>query len=265
MIDEHLEEGELIGFIAHALRVPLDADEEGIARILDAFDDAVGGFGDDAEAAAEGFDGLFVAGLYVHIGVAYAVENLRAGFKLNGVAAVPVAHAAVFDLSIAGEIGDELDEASAAMDVHQLAAETDAEGGEAAAFDFGDEGAFEFFAEGVDGFDFGEGCFAVAVGVQVRPTAEEDAVEGSDKFRNQGEIGAIGEHYREAAGPFHAGGVAVGQRVLREAIVVIHGNSDEGSGHNLHFCSRSPACTSGTHSQLNGGSRRLRAMLTMRP
>src|SRR5579862_350453 len=106
--------------INQSLRMPLDGGGERECRVFEAFDDAVGGFGDDPEAAAETVGGLFVVGIDRNVGLADGAAYLGGGIQRGIVAEKRFADFAVFDGTLSGDFGKKLVHAAAAVDIHEL-------------------------------------------------------------------------------------------------------------------------------------------------
>ena len=133
----------MLGLIDESLGMPLDGGEKGKCRVLEAFDDAIGGGGDNAEAAAEAVGGLFVIAVDGNLGLADGAADWEEGSSVTAWRGMlsPILRCSIG--WVAGNVGEELVHAAAAIDVHELRAEADAQGGQAAFFDLGQEGQFE--------------------------------------------------------------------------------------------------------------------------
>ena len=234
----------MLRFANEPLRVPLDGGEEGKCWVLEAFDDAIGGFGDDAQAAAEAVGGLFVIAIDGNFGLADGTADLGRGVERGVVAGKVVADFAVFDRFGAGDVGEKLVHAAAAVDIHELGTEANAEGGKAAFFDFGQKGQFEFLASGIDALGFGMPGLAVEGGVEIVSAGEENSVEQIDVLRDEGEVGFIGDEQRESSGAFDGFAVIAGRFVFAGVVVSINRDADFGAIHNSTavYISTTAAC-----------------------
>src|SRR5438477_2152844 len=113
--------------------MPLDGGEERKGWVFEPFDDAVGGGGDDLQAAAETCGGLLVIRVNGDFTRAQGAAKLRGRVYFDGMArGVMVFEAAVLDLVFALNVGEELTQGAATVDVHELRAEADAQRGQAA-------------------------------------------------------------------------------------------------------------------------------------
>ena len=181
----------MLRLVDEAFGMPLDGGEEGKRRVFETFNHTVGGGGDDAQAAAEAVGGLFVITVDGNFGLADRSAEARGEVKGDVMSGKLVADLTMLQGIWAGQIGEELMDASTAVDVHQLRAEANAEGGQPAAFDFGEEGQLEFLAGGVDAHGFGMPGLAVEGGVEIVSAGEEETVAGIDELGDEGEIAPV--------------------------------------------------------------------------
>lgn len=230
-VDEELEEGEVFLQVVEAFGVPLYGGEERHVGVLEGFDDGIGCGGDDAEIAADAVDGLLVVGVGDDVGLADGTSDLGVEGNGDGVGGAIAFGLAVLDGVGAGQVGEELMEAAAAVDVDELAAEADAESGEASVFDVGEQGEFEGLAAGVDGDGVGMPRLAVDGRVEVIAADEEDAVEEVEDLGDEGEVGAVGDGQREAAGLFDGDDIGGLQLVAVGLLVDVHRQADDGAFH----------------------------------
>src|SRR5207248_1730086 len=98
--------------------------------------------------------------------------------------------------------GQELVQAAAAVDVHDLGAEADAKGWRAATLDLGHQRQVPALAVGVDALGFLVPLLTVERGVQIVAAAEEHAVDQVHVLGNEGEISLVREQQRQSAGEF---------------------------------------------------------------
>ncbi len=194
----------MFGAIGESLGVPLHGCEEGEGWVFEALDDAVGGGGDDLQAAAELVGGLFVIAVGLDLWLADGAAKRGVHVDVDGMFGRGLigVEAAVLDSALAREIGEKLVEAAAAVDIHELAAEADAEGGEFAFFDFGDEGKLKILSRFIHADGLEVPLFAVVGGVHVVAADEEDSIEGIDDLGDEGMVGVKGDRQGEPAGFF---------------------------------------------------------------
>src|ERR1051326_1901218 len=126
-LDERAEDRRRRRLAAHVLGVPLHAEVERMARVLEAFDDAVGRVRGDAQAVADVLDGLVMRRVHLELALAKDLRETRAAVDGDVVAMAVRRLAGVIDVAL-----DVLDERAARGDVHDLHAEADAERGDAA-------------------------------------------------------------------------------------------------------------------------------------
>ena len=141
------------------------------------------------------------------------------------------AYLAVLQEAFARDVRQELVQSPAAIDVHELRSQADAEGGQSAFFDFGQESQFEFLASGIDGDGFGMARLAEDRRVKIIAAGEEDSVQEIDVLGDQRQIGLIREQEGQAAGEFDGLGVVDGRFVSAGLVVLIDGDADHGAGH----------------------------------
>src|SRR5262249_54685939 len=73
--------------------------------------------------------------------------------------------------------------------------------------------------------------FAPRFWIEIISAGEDDAVDHVHVLRDQRKIRAIRQHQRQSACLLDGGAVGVGRLVASEVVVVIDGNTDDGSGH----------------------------------
>ena len=223
----------------------MDAEAEGVAAILDAFDDAVGGGGVDGCEAAGGADGLVVGGVDLHrVGFGDAVQE-GAGGDGDGVAGL-IAGVWLFVFEgVLDAVGDVLEEGAAEGDGEELLTAADAEDGHVAGEGAADEGQFG----GGSGFLQGDGGVAVVVAVEVRVDVEGAAGddEGVDAVEEGGgEARVMREGDGQAAGCGEGRGIVGAEGVpgvfrVSAGLLCVEGDADEGSDACAHVAGGSAA------------------------
>jgi hypothetical protein len=229
-VDEGLEEA-VVGGVGEVFGVPLYAEPEGEGGVFEGFDEAVGGKGAGNEAVAEAVDALVVAGIDGQAGEVKDGGEAGAGVDFDVVGVNAVAGFAVGEA--VGEVGEMLVEGAAALDVHDLAAHADAEGGQGVAFGECEDGEVEVLA--VFRGEAGGGVFGLAIerGVEVIAAGEEEGVEGGEHF--EAEVGVVGDGEEDghATGVEDSAGV-VGGEFEGLAVLVggadVEGDADAGAG-----------------------------------
>jgi UDP-3-O-[3-hydroxymyristoyl] N-acetylglucosamine deacetylase/3-hydroxyacyl-[acyl-carrier-protein] dehydratase len=229
--DVGLEEAEVEGGGGgEVFGVPLDADEEGELGVFDAFEDAVFGVGGGDEAGGELVYGLMVARVAGE--VLLVVDGHELGAGAEGDAVIAGVAGAVFHVGrmehggIGIAFGEVLDERAAALDVDHLAAQADAQQRDLGFARPGQQGQVVGLAARVEQAGGGVQGLAVADGIAVIATAEEQAVEGVEF----GPGGIGGEDDGDAASG-DDGAHIIGRGRL-EGDIVIEGNADAGmAGH----------------------------------
>jgi len=211
--DEGGEKG-FAGGGGHVFGMPLDGEPEGEGGIFDGFDEAVGGESGGDEAVAECGDALAMAGIYGEVfGAEDLVEQgagadgdgvLRGGIDVGKADAIVVMLKGIFGGGGLREIfGEVLVECAAALDVHFLATEADAEDGEGAGFGEVEDCEVKILAAGMHDLGGGVERLAVEGGVDIGAAGEEESVDGVEHVGEGFEVGragGVGEEDREAAG-----------------------------------------------------------------
>lgn len=230
-IHEHFEKRQMLRLFDESFGVPLNRGEEGKSGVLETLDDAIGGFGDDAQPAAETIGGLLVITVDGNIWLADGATDLGIGIDHSIVARNVIADFAMFLGIGARYVWDELVHAPAAVDVHELRAHADAERGHAAFFDLGEESEFEFLAGGIDGDGLGMPGLAVESGIEIVSAGEEDSVKEIDELGDEGKIGLVWDQERQTAGALD--GLGIGKRgfVFVGIVVGVEGDADFGARH----------------------------------
>src|SRR5215212_6823826 len=118
----------MLSFFDEPLGMPLHGGKQRKGWILKSFDHAIGRGGDDLQAATDLAHSLLVVGVDGNIALADRAAELRFWIELDGMpAGLAIRQPAMLERALALAIGQELIERAAAIDVHQLRAETDAQ------------------------------------------------------------------------------------------------------------------------------------------
>ena len=144
----------------------------------------------------------------------------------------------MFEVGRQAKVGKKLVEASAAIDVHELAAETDAKRRHSSLLDLGHERQFESLPGRIDRFGFGVIGLAIKRRIEIVSAAEEHAVDQIDDFGNQRQVCAIGQEQWKPPGLFHRGGIGHGGFVVVGLIVRVNGNADNWAWHGARIGGR---------------------------
>lgn len=218
--------------------MPLDGEPEGIGGVFDGFDGAVGGARADAQAGGDLVDRLVVAGVGVE-GCGGGEDGGEEGVGCDGegVGVGAVAGAGVEEwggVGGRGKVGEVLVEGAAAGDVHDLAAEADAQDGHAAGLGGAEEGEVEELAVGIGEAGFIVGRLAVESGVEVGAAGDEESVDLIEHGLVEGGIVGGGEDQGYAAGADDGAWVIGGEFPGFAAFVAIadvHRDADAGLVH----------------------------------
>ena len=115
-------------------------------------------------------------------------------------------------------VGDGLVEGAFSLDIHELAAQADAEGGEVALLGESEHGEVEVLAKGVHGGGFGGLGLAVEAGVAIAAAGDDEGVEGGDHVEAEAGVVGVGEKDGHAASGEDGVGVVGGEFVgLRDS------------------------------------------------
>jgi hypothetical protein len=126
------------------------------------------------------------------------------------------------------DVRQELVQRPAAVDVHELAAEADAQRRPAASLDLGQQGELERLAPLVDPDRLGVPVFiGVAPRVHVVAAGEEDAVEAVDDLGDQHMVRQERDRPREPAGLLDRRDVVGVQGIFLGLVVTVHRHADQ--------------------------------------